>query len=327
MITLYDRFPKNKGSEKYGKNYIILEDRDVGADHKFPIKCTICMAETYTSPYKIFIGQKPCKCGMQYYSTPERKLEKIKEICKVKNTSVEDNLVVGSSKEKFTVTCNVCQHSWRVTFPYFCYRDRGCPSCADQKRYTDDEYIERVNQVGIFKNLIFKRKVNQDKLRIDSKVVLECLHCSSEWESMLTNIIHGKYTCPNCARRGFNPCRPAHLYILKVEDSDDSVVCYKYGISNIIDRRLENLNIYNKDFNIEHLCSWFYRDGRLAKEHENLLHKKFGSFMSKSDMVDGYTETISPDKLYELFKYQSELYLSDHGGVSSGGSSTDPFNA
>lgn len=42
-------------------------------------------------------------------------------------------------------------------------------------------------------------------------------------------------------------------------------------------------------------------------------------------MVDGYTETISPDKLYELFKYQSELYLSDHTGVTRGGGTTDPF--
>lgn len=327
MTLLSERFPNCKGSH-YGDKYLILDnDPSKSSNKKYKLQCIDCLVIFEAKPEKIFIGQKPCKCGKNYYKTPERKLERIKEVSLLKNIHPEDTeICLTSSEEKFNVICGVCNHVWQVDFNYFCNRNRGCPCCAGQKRYTDEEYIFRINSIGEYKKFRFYSKTSEDKLRQTSYVRLSCICCENIWESLLTNILSGKYSCPNCARLGFNPLRISHLYLLKIS-RDDEIIAYKYGITNNFKRRLENLRIYNKDLQISLVGMWGYSDGLICRKHENNLSVRFSKYLSKQDMPDGYTETINPSEVYDLFMFQNNQYKEYHGGVQSGGSRTNPFGS
>lgn len=259
MTSLSDKFPNHKGSSKYGGRYLVLDDcGHKSASFKFKLRCVVCDKEVFSSPEKIFIGQKPCACGRHYYKTPERKLEKILEVSKKKGIfPVNPNVQLKNSSERFEVFCGECDHKWEVSFTYFAHMGRGCPSCSKQKRYTDEEYIERVNDVGIFKNFIFHSKACDSKLRTHTRVNLECLVCKNVWRSSLSNTLSGKYSCPSCARLGFNPNRPSHIYLLGIKRGGE-IVGYKYGISNVKRKRLSNLTSYNKGVELKCIASWYY---------------------------------------------------------------------
>lgn len=330
MITLFDKFPNSKGASEFGSNYLIIKDGGSSIDHKILIRCKTCLAETHTKPSKIFIGQKPCKCGKNYYTTPERKAEKVKEVSGVKNIFPTDtSLHLSGSSEKFEVECGVCFHRWTVTFTYFCFTSRGCPACAGQKRYTDKEYIERINNVGKQNKFKFHSQTT-DKIRASSWVRLQCDVCENVWKSHMANILSGKYSCPNCARLGFNPLRSSHLYVLKVI-KQGVVIGYKFGISNVKSKRLSNLHINNRGLSFLPILDWFYEDGGVCRDHESIIKSKFGGAIEKADMPDGHTETCSVDEIFPLYNEVESLYVnykkSRHGGVVAGGDRSDPFNA
>jgi hypothetical protein len=331
MITLFDKFPNSKGANEFGSNYLILKDSGSSIDHKILIKCKTCLAETHTSPSKIFIGQKPCKCGRNYYKSPERKAERVKEVAEIKGIfPIEDNLKLNSSGDKFTVECRTCLHRWDVSFSYFCGKiARGCPCCAGQKRYTDQEYIERINIIGKQNKFRFHSQTT-DKIRASSWVRLKCEVCDNVWKSHMANVLSGKYSCPNCARLGFNPLRSSHLYVLKVVKQGEEIG-FKFGISNVKSKRLSNLHINNKGLTFIPILDWFYEDGLICRDHESIIRSKFGKAIERIDMPDGYTETCSVGEISSLYNEIESLYVkhkkSYHGGVVSGGDRTDPFGS
>lgn len=312
MTTLYDYFPNSKNSSLGLKFEVIEEPEKINTNLKFKVRCLDCKVEFLVSAKKIFIGQLPCACGKTFARTPERKYTAIMEICKAKNYSLlTDPAELLNSKMKIKLSCKNCYNVWDVDYSSFVGNGRGCPKCAGQHRYSDEEYLDRISQVGKVNKFKFVEKVGQSKLRIHSFVKISCEICIGEWESSLGNLLTGKYSCPACARRGFNPVKRSLLYILKITDKSDNLLCYKYGISNVFKRRLENMRGINDDKNIVVVCTWGYEDGKLARRHENNIKKEFSMYMTKEKLKDGYTETVSPDKLLLLYSFQSGQYLSE----------------
>lgn len=317
MKTLFDYFP-NCLNGKLGEQYRVLEIPErVNTQSKFVVSCLVCSKEIVAAPKKIFQGQKPCACGKNYYKTHERKVERLLEVLDGTNILVVDtNIKIKSSHSRVNLSCGNCGNNWSPTYDSLVSAGRRCPRCAGQYRYSDEEYIERINYIGQQNKFKFLSKLDDSKLRIHSKARLECCVCLEHWDSDLGNILTGKYSCPNCARRGFNPVKRSILYLLKVTQND-VVIAYKYGITNVLSRRLENMRAASPDKQISVAATWGYFDGKICRQHENILKSKFNSFLSKDELKDGYTETVSPDSAMDVFMTMNELYNNISGGPTN----------
>lgn len=329
FLSLKDCFPKSKRVGN-GEHYLFKGEAKEKPSVRSLVEafCTICFTEVPTTFENLLKGRKPCKCGWQYYKTPERREERVKEVEILKGIFRTTSEPIESSSQGFEVECSVCFHRWNAfNFKYFCNTTRGCPSCAGRRRYTDQEYIDRIGDVGKVKGFKFHSKLSESKLRSPSKVRLICSVCDNLWEAALNNTLSGKYSCPSCSSRGFNPKRSAHFYICKVETLKDTF--YKYGISNNIKKRHKNLRTNNAGASIEVVASWYITDGGLCRDLEDLVKSRFETYADKKDLADGFTETIPPKDLPRLFEYVSEGYRAimelSHPNVQSGNSNTGAF--
>jgi len=325
MKTLDKVFINSKNSWRGLKYYIIDDNNKVTTSTKLRLLCSDCNTEIIASAEKIFIGQKPCKCGKNYYKTSERKMEKLCEVLVNKNCERVDAVRITSSEQKLAVKCNTCHNVWMPSYASIANRGLGCPKCAGQYRYSDEEYIEKVNDVGVVNKFKFVRKTSEDKLRIQSKVLLQCAVCYGEWAAALSNTLTGKYSCPSCARRGFNPTKRAVLYLLKILDMSGKVIAYKYGITNVLNKRIANIKTSNSMHEFILCVTWGYEEGMVAKAHERNIKIEFVKHLNKEVLPDGYTETIKPEHVLELFGFQNKQYLST-GVQPGGGTSAGPTN-
>lgn len=311
MQTLYSLYPSNKGSE-FGLKYLVQDGQEIkGARNKLSLFCPDCSKTFQAKPDKIFQGQLPCACGRNYYKTPELKLIKIQEYCLENNFEyLSAARLIQGSHDRVDIRCLECFNEWNPSYASLVNSCKGCPKCAGQYRYTDEEYITRINVVGEVNKFKFLSKLDNAKLRQHSHITLSCNVCDGTWNASLGNILSSKYACPSCAHRGFNPVKRSLLYILKILNASEEVVAYKYGITNNFKRRLENMRLSNSH-TIEIVSTWGYEDGKVARIHENSIKKEFKSFLNKSELPDGHTETIDPEQLMKLYTFQSGQYLSE----------------
>lgn len=305
--SLESYFPNSKNSDI--SNYLVVNTpTKYNIKSKFDLYCADCDRVFIAAPSKIFIGQKPCACHPHFYKTPELRMERLVTYCDLNNLIIKDqSVIIHSQKDRVEINCSICFHEWSPSYTSVVNTKRGCPVCAGQYRYTDEEYIARINDVGKEKKFTFLEKQTPDKLRIYSRVLLECGICANKWDSSLGNILSRKYSCPSCSHLGFNPSREAVLYLLKLSDSTGNTVAYKYGISNNFKRRLENIKLANP-YCVEISCVWGYRFGEDALLAEKAIKKTFPRYLSKMQLPDGYTETISAESLLVFFNFQTKQY-------------------
>lgn len=117
-----------------------------------------------------------------------------------------------------------------------------------------------------------------------------------------SNIIYGQQGCRKCSETGFNPDKPASLYIHKVSMFGE-LVGLKFGITNCEvksrHRQLQRKTIAD----LSCLFEAHAQDGSLIYHIENEIKKKFHTgVISKDILPDGFTETIEP-------KLETELLL------------------
>ena len=179
-----------------------------------------------------------------------------------------------------------CGNIWSAR-PGNIMSNRGCPVCsikimADKQRLSKEIVNSRILDRGI--QLIGEY--------IDAKIKtnFQC-ECGHLWSTTSDSIMSG-CGCPSCAAYGFNPGRPAWIYILIFANF------IKYGITNDLDRRLKD-HLKNGEYTVA--LSKLYEDGSIAQNWERDIKIIFGGrFVSKEIMPDGYTETLSLDKLQAL---------------------------
>ena len=96
-----------------------------------------------------------------------------------------------NTKTKIKCRHNECGYEWRVKPDDF-LRGSRCPSCAGNKKKTDNEFINEVKAL-VGNEYIFLEKY------INSKDKILCKHtnCNHEWRISPNNFLAGK-RCPNC---------------------------------------------------------------------------------------------------------------------------------
>ena len=115
----------------------------------------------------------------------------------------------------------------------------------------------------------------------------KCRDCGHEWPATVSKRTEGK-GCPACTERGFNPAKPAAVYVVA---SDRWL---KVGISNDADRRLRRHAKQGLD-QVLHLIHFDSGHDALAMEKLWLEYRSgMPEFVhaTKADIKDGWTEAV-----------------------------------
>lgn len=199
---------------------------------------------------------------------------------RIKNTGIQ--LISGyiNNEIKSTFECQ-CGHRWKAK-PKNIMTGSGCPKCSNRIRLTKEMVNDKISS----RNIVMMG----DCITGATKTEFKC-NCGHVWQGIPKNIMKGA-GCPKCAKYGFNPGKPAWIYIL------DFGNFIKYGISNNLNKRLYKYRNYGRYTMIfSKLCE----DGSVAKNWENhIKHILGGRYVTKEIMPDGWTETLSHDKLESL---------------------------
>lgn len=249
----------------------------INTQTKTLFKC-FCDNVWEASPNKI-MNVKGCpKCASKIGGDKIRlSVETINERINHRGIYLVDGLIKVREKANF-----MCDngHKWRAT-PDSIMTGNGCPTCSDSM-LSNEIVNQRLNGTGI--------EIVSEYMGITVKSEFKG-KCGHTWQSLPSNIM-AKPNCPLCAEYGFNPGKPAHIYIL------DFGHYIKYGITNNLDRRLKE-HLGNGEYTVA--LSKLYEDGNAAKNWERNIKIIFGGrFVSKNICPDGYTETLSRDKLHLL---------------------------
>ncbi len=101
-----------------------------------------------------------------------------------------------NNRSKALIRCLVdgCRCEWIATPFNLIHKKSGCPKCAGNYRYTEQE---RINQINNIKNISFVRWDGVYKTKSD-KAVVKCLIDGHEWSASVGSLFNGKKGCPKC---------------------------------------------------------------------------------------------------------------------------------
>lgn len=178
---------------------IIILGKYSGAFEKIKCKCTIC-GNIFERVPKEMTGKylKGCpRCGIN-----RRNANKIipYETFKSKLDLLDNNIeIIGEYKNISTKTsfkCLTCNHKWEAQ-PFRILEGHGCPKCANNLKYTQDEYSNLLkkyhgNNISIISNYI----------NAHTNAKFKCNICEYVWETKPSHLVvtdeRFRTSCPNC---------------------------------------------------------------------------------------------------------------------------------
>lgn len=126
-------------------------------------------------------------------------------------------------------------------------------------------------------------------------------------KQMLSNMRKVGYTCPRCVRHGYNPDKPAYLYVAEFTEKDRTYL--KYGITNrkSPDDRLKQI------FKKKHYSKLLtvYSDGYTILKLENTIKSNFESGVEGLDITSGFTEILNFTLKEDLIKLIYNFTIGD----------------
>jgi hypothetical protein len=179
-------------------------------------------------------------------------------------------------------------HEWETTVDSVIRGKSNCPHCDGQAKLSREEVNKRLAESG-----------RDDIIMIDvytKRRTLSLFKCINGHELRLfPSSVLGGQRCRTCYTRGFTTAKPVWIYII------DFGGYIKYGVTNDLQKRLSS----HKKLNGEHtlIASKLFEDGTQGIIWEKLIKTIFGgNYVSKDICPNGYTETLSRDRLGDLLK-------------------------
>jgi hypothetical protein len=193
-----------------------------------------------------------------------------------------------SALTKSTFRCAE-EHEWEAT-PNAILRGRGCPTCYDNT---------------LTAVIVNERLINQGRtIKLIGDYVNNYEHTTftcgegHTWLAATGLVLNGS-GCPSCAQYGYSQSKPGYMYVIRYDDY------IKYGITNNLESRLSSHRKWG-EFTIVH--SSRVEDGRVPYRLERMIKKTLGgNFVSRDIMENGFTETLSLERLPELMKMIDEF--------------------
>lgn len=191
---------------------------------KSKFKCKVCNHVWKATFSNIDNNNKGCpNCNILFRTTLT---EKHISVVKGKNISII-NYSGNLSLDKSLLKCKVCNHVWgnHIT-AIVC--NKGCPKCGGTLKLSEDECLNKLK--GRSLSMLF-----YDGTARSSKSTFKCSVCLHIWNSSFKDISEG-HGCPACAKGGFNPAKPAWVYVLHINTVHGD--CYGFGITNELNDRM-----------------------------------------------------------------------------------------
>lgn len=261
------------------------------AHSKANLKCEIDGFEWSASVSSLVSQGCGCpQCSNLRRWTAEDRIKQINDIDNIEFVSWLDGYKNAASMAN--VKCTVDGFKWRAVANDLVNKGSGCPHCAGNRRWTEEERIQQINKL---ENIEFVSWRDGYKNQY-SKANVKCNIDGFEWAATVNSIINNGTGCPKCAKTGYNPSKVGTLYALRSE-------CGKYvkvGISNRPVHRHKDLEratplIFSC---VEQISG----DGAKIAELEKYFHEKY----ERAGFVgfDGCTEWLicTPELLEELRK-------------------------
>ena len=99
--------------------------------------------------------------------------------------------------KKCVVKCVIDGFEWESATNNITSHGIGCPQCSGVRRWTAEERIEQINNLG---GILFVRFDGEYKNQ-KSIVVARCTIDGFEWRTTVDRLINGRCGCPHCARK------------------------------------------------------------------------------------------------------------------------------
>jgi hypothetical protein len=176
----------------------------------------------------------------------------------------------------------------------------GCEPCRRRDSRNDVRYSKEVLLSKMSKVHGWKYAYDLGDYRsVDENITIVCPE-HGPYRATPSNHLRGK-GCAKCARYGFNPDRPAYIYLLAGYLGDDAVI--KIGITNKPRARfLKNRSADGIDWQLVGLA--WYSDGSLARQLEGAMLDFFGKpFLGKERFVCDHG--LAREAFLEINKYTS----------------------
>lgn len=211
-----------------------------------------------------------------------KKLTHAEYVARLEGRPIEVLGEYEGSQVRILHRCTVpgCDHEW-FALPTNILSGKGCHFCGIKLRIKT-----RTLSVDKYKRQIAEKSFSLlgEYKNTNTKVDHKCFVCGCVWSASPSNILRGR-GCPKCADHGFNPGKPASLYLLLSDDQKH----VKIGITNKAGQRHKQLT-KNTPFSW-HLLHQIEDAGIEIQALETGYHSIFEQYRVKfPEKFDGSTE-------------------------------------
>lgn len=175
-------------------------EKYISAFEKILCRCKICGHEWMAIP-KELTGkrQRGCpKCAIERRNKMKTKTDEEfqNELLKVHKGSIIALESYKGANIKIKFRCMIDSNEWYAT-PSHILQGHGCPKCANNKKYTHEEYEKLLSELNPNIKMLSKYKSMKEKIKV------QCIIDNYEWYSMPQKLVEKEKQrrcgCPKCS--------------------------------------------------------------------------------------------------------------------------------
>lgn len=187
---------------------------------------------------------------------------------------------------KFYVVCSKGHRTEKQIKPFVNKsRPNGCYLCSPKMKTSKDSRIEEIKTLADSVGYTFVDFVGVYK-DAHTKISMVC-DKGHDWNVSIVAFLNQGHRCKKCATSGFNPNKPAYVYIQSLSDK-----FLKFGITNRTPRQRMCAQSSKSIYKHELVYQKLFDKGIDAMSIEQKIKQSLVcGVVDKSDMMDGYTET------------------------------------
>ena len=170
---------------------ITIQEEYKGARQPRMGKCNTCGHTWKAAPTNLLKGKGCPICAHKVIADKNRHShDEFLEIIRSFGHNIEPLEEFKGNSSPIKMKCNVCKYHWTTTASSI-IRGSGCPRCAANGIYAQNEFVQALHEVNPFIEVIGEYQ------RSAIPVKCKCLRCGHIWKSRPNNLLSGK-GCPAC---------------------------------------------------------------------------------------------------------------------------------
>lgn len=193
-----------------------------------------------TSFINIVAGRRCGKCAIESQRMTVSEVNKrISDSLPANQTLLSPVSEYTGNYSKFNIMCGT-HGVWSASALHLIHSGSGCPSCAkvttaNKRRTPVDIVVNRMTEILSSRDYSFTGFAGRYENN-KSKVNVTC-NVHGVWSTDIATVLANRVGCPSCSKNGFDPSKPATLYVLR----SDCGRYFKVGITNKLRRRIVEL--------------------------------------------------------------------------------------